>query len=291
MSLPRSRVLVIGPGRVGTVVAAALARGHRIVGAAGGSQASRDRFAARLAGTRTAQDPVALAPEADLILVTTPDDAVERVVTALVTADVVGEGHRVVHLSGAQGLAPLRRAALAGAHVAACHPAQTVPSADASPDVLVGAAWAVTAAAGDRPWAHDLVVQLGGDPHDLDEDVRTLYHAALVVGANAAGAVTAVARQLLLAARVDDPGGFLRPLMEASVANVLRDGASALTGPVVRGDAGTVARHLAALDADLPSAADAYRHLTAVILGQVRAALSDHDAAALTAALEAKGNR
>jgi predicted short-subunit dehydrogenase-like oxidoreductase (DUF2520 family) len=82
-----------------------------------------------------------------------------------------------------------------------------VPSTD--PDLLVGTAWAVTAAAADLGWARDLVVDLGGDPHDVPDDVRVLYHAGLAVGGNAVGAAVAVARQLLLAARVDDPAAFL----------------------------------------------------------------------------------
>jgi predicted short-subunit dehydrogenase-like oxidoreductase (DUF2520 family) len=113
------------------------------------------------------------------------------------------------------------------------------------------------------------VEAIGGDPHDVPDDRRVLYHAALTVGSNTVGAAVAVARSLLLAARVDDPRAFLDPLVAASVANVLADGASALTGPVVRGDVGTVRAHLQALDADLPDLGRAYRDLSRVLLGQV----------------------
>ncbi|HEX9888252.1 MAG TPA: Rossmann-like and DUF2520 domain-containing protein [Nitriliruptorales bacterium] len=283
------RVLIVGPGRVGTTLGAALARSHRVIGAAGGSQASRERFAARIAGARTAADPADLVGAAQLVVLATPDDALVPVVTDLVRVDALGPAHRVVHVSGAQGLAPLRRAELAGARIAACHPAQTIPSPDTSPEMLVGVPWAVTAGSQDRAWARCLVRDLGGDPHDVDDDVRPLYHAALVVGSNAAGAVTAVARQLLLAARVEDPAAFLRPLIQASVTNVLRDGAAALTGPVVRGDAGTVARHVEALATDLPHLADAYGHLTEVVLAQVRATLTDDQITALRAAVHREG--
>jgi predicted short-subunit dehydrogenase-like oxidoreductase (DUF2520 family) len=121
----------------------------------------------------------------------------------------------------------------------------------------------------------------------VPDAARGLYHAGLTVASNAVGAAVAVARQLLLAARIDDPGAFLAPLVERSVANVLTDGASALTGPVVRGDTGTVARHLAVLEADVPGLSAAYRDLTRVLLGRVRAQLPPATAAELDALLDA----
>lgn len=282
-------VVVVGPGRVGTTLAVALSRaGFRVVGAAGGSEASRARFTDHVAGARTAADPAELVPRAGTVLVTTPDDAIEPVVTGLAVADALREGQRVVHVAGSRGLAVLRRAELAGCRVAACHPAQTVPGTPVDPDTFVGAAWAVTCAAADRPWAVDLVEATGGDAHVVSDDRRVLYHAGLTVGSNTVGAAVAVARQLLVAARVDDPGAFLGPLVEASVANVLRDGAGALTGPVVRGDVGTVTAHLEQLDADLPSSAAAYRDLSRALLAQVAPAL-DPDTRARLEALLAPG--
>lgn len=269
-------VVVVGPGRVGTALAVALGRaGLRVVGAAGGSQGSRERFAAHVAGARTAEDPVELVPRAGTVLVTTPDDVIDDVVTALAVADAFVEGQRVVHVAGSRGLDVLRRAALAGCRVAACHPAQTVPGTHVDPDTFVGAAWAVTCAEADRPWAVDLVEATGGDAHPVPDDRRVLYHAALTVGSNTVGAAVAVARQLLVAAKVDDPAAFLAPLVRTSVDNVLADGAAALTGPVVRGDTGTVAAHLDQLDADLPSLAAAYRHLSLALLGEVAPGLDE----------------
>jgi predicted short-subunit dehydrogenase-like oxidoreductase (DUF2520 family) len=268
------RVAVLGPGRVGTLLAVACVRaGHRVVGIGGGSRESRARLADRIAGARPDADAAAAVAGAELVLLTVPDDALEEVVTALTVADAIGPGHRLVHVAGSRGLGVLRRAALAGARVAACHPAMTVPRGSTDPDLLVGVAWAVTAPPEDRSWPHDLVVDLGGDPHDVDDDARRLYHAGLALGANAVGAAVVLARRLLLAARLDAPQAFLGPLVEASVGNALAHGAEALTGPVVRGDLGTVAGHLEELDRDLPELADGYRHLSRVILGQVRPGL------------------
>jgi hypothetical protein len=85
------------------------------------------------------------------VILATPDDVLAQVVTDLARADAFAEGQRVVHVSGSQGLAVLERAALAGARVAACHPAQTVPAGTPDPDVFVGSAWAVTCRSIDRP--------------------------------------------------------------------------------------------------------------------------------------------
>lgn len=281
------RVAVIGPGRVGTLLTVSLARaGWRPVAVAGGGTEARERVAALVAGCRPYASAADAVRGADLVVLATPDDALEQVVTDLARHDAVHEGQRVVHVAGSVGLAPLRRARLAGAGVAACHPAMTVPAGAHDPELLVGAPWAVTARSGDRDWARDLVVDLGGDPHDVPDEVRGLYHAGLAIGSNAAAAAVVVARQLLLAARVEDPATFLAPLVRRSVDNALDRGAAALTGPVVRGDVGTVAGHLAALASDVPELQVAYRDLTRVLLDRVRAELSPSAAAELDALLD-----
>ena len=254
---PRLRVGVVGTGRAGAVLGAALARaGHPVVAAYAVSETSRLRAEALLPGVPLLPVPEVVAA-ADLVLLTVPDDAIAEVADGLARDDALTEGQRVVHLAGAHGTAPLRRAALAGARVAACHPAMTVPSGSSDPDLLVGVAWAVTAAPADRGWAEELVRDLGGDAHAVAEQDRVLYHAGLVLASNAVGAAIVTARRLLLAARVTDPAAFLAPLARASLDATLAGGAEALTGPVVRADVGTVAAQLAAVASDLPELAAA----------------------------------
>lgn len=285
--MTRFRTAVIGPGRVGSTVARALVRGgHRVVAATDGGGGSARALAEQVAGCRVAADAVTAVADADLVLVTVPDDRIEDVVTAVARADGWRPQHRVVHCSGARGMQPLRLASLAGAGTAACHPAQTVP-ADADVDVLLGVPWAVTCEPGDLDWAEEVVRATGGDPFALAEESRALYHAGLAVGSNAVAAATAVARQLLLAAGVTHVERVLAPLATASARNVARDGASALTGPVVRGDSGTVEGHLEALDLDLPRLAQAYRALQGVVLDQVAATLEAPARDRLTALLAA----
>ena len=287
--MSRRRVGLVGPGRVGTLVAHALvAAGAVVTRVAGGSEASRARLRSGLAGVR--EVPVDdVADGVDLVVIATPDVAIADVVDRLVRADALDASHGVVHLAGVHGTAPLRRAGLAGARIAALHPATTVPAGSRDPALLHGVAWAVTAPSADRGWAGAIVTDLGGDPFDVPEDSRVRYHAALALASNAVGAAVVAARRALIASGVAAPDRLLAPIAHASVDATAAAGATALTGPVVRGDTATVAAHLAALGADLPEVADAYRALSRAILVTVRPSLPDDVAADLDALLRADG--
>lgn len=275
------RAAIVGPGRLGTLVAHALtASGTPVVRVAGGSDASRARLRDGLAGVRdVALDEVAQGVE--LLVIATPDAAIEQVVDRLVRGGALDESHAVIHLAGVHGTAPLRRAGLAGARIAALHPATTVPSGATDPALLHGVAWAVTTVAGDRDWAHGLVRDLGGDPFDVPDEARVRYHAALTVASNTVGAAVVTARHLLRSAGVEDAGRLIAPIARAGVDAAAAGGAAALTGPVVRGDVATVRAHLDAIAPDLPEIAAAYRALSRAVLLAVRPALDPSIAMAL----------
>ena len=276
---------VLGPGRVGTTLALALASSpdHEVRVVAGRGKDALRAFATALPGVEVVP-PAFL--DTDLVLVAVPDDALVPVVRQAVAADAVVPGSRWVHVVGSAGAGALHAARLAGARVAACHPAQTFPDPATALRTLPGTTWAVTAAPSDRGWASDLVRDLGGVPLLVPEDRRSLYHAALTVGANGATSVVALARDLLLAVGVRDPGALLEPLVVAAARNGATQGVAALTGPVRRGDAGTVRAHLADLAVAMPEAVGAYRALAELAVGQsARAGLSDEAVAALRDAL------
>jgi predicted short-subunit dehydrogenase-like oxidoreductase (DUF2520 family) len=289
MNAPRLRVALVGPGRMGTLVAHALAAtGQRVVQVSGGSDAARADLCASIAGLKDV--PLhEVTRDVDLVVLAVPDAAIAPLVDELVRSDLLDERHALVHLSGALGLAPLRRAGLAGARVAACHPAMTAPRGSRDPALLVGVPWAITAAPADRAFAHDLVTALGGDPTDVDESQRVLYHAALATASNAVGAAVVTARRLLGLAGVERPEAILSPLVAASVEAALAGGAAALTGPVVRGDVATVAAHLAAMTSDMPELAEAYRAQARSILATVRVALPAATSAELEVLLAEPG--
>lgn len=275
-----AQVAVIGPGRVGTALAMALPSDRYAVSAvAGRGEASLRRFSERLPSA-VPSDPTSAARDADLVLVTVSDDALDATVRAIARDEGVAEGSHWVHCAGLRGLDALRPAVLAGARAAACHPAQTLPDPDRAGERLDGAAWAVTARPADQRWACDLVADLGGVAHLVDEGARALYHAGLVVGANGLSAVVSLARDLLLAAGVDDPEAFLGPLVVAAAQGAAESGAAALTGPVRRGDARTIAAHLEELSVAFPEATETYRALGRLALGYARRAGLDRQAAA-----------
>jgi predicted short-subunit dehydrogenase-like oxidoreductase (DUF2520 family) len=285
------RVAVVGPGRVGTALAMALPRpAYEVVAVTGRGQVRLAAFLARVPGVKI-RPLVSVAKDADLVLVCVPDDTLAQVVRGVAKADGIRAASRWVHTSGGFGTEVLRPAQLAGAHVAACHPAMTFPDPDRGLERLPGASWAVTAdSERDLAWARALVADLQGRPVIVPAHARTLYHAGLAMGSNATAAVVTLARDLLLGAGIPDPNAFLGPLATTSARNAAEHGPEALTGPVRRGDAGTVARHLMELRAVMPEAVDAYVAVSNLALRYARrAGLDDEAVAAVAEVLEDGG--
>jgi predicted short-subunit dehydrogenase-like oxidoreductase (DUF2520 family) len=252
-------VAVIGAGRVGTAFGVRLRRaGHRIVAVAG-----RSETAARVRSHLPAVpvlSPADAARRAEVALIATPDDAIVSTCEAIVAEGGVTTGSVVAHVSGATSLDALRAAEELGATVLSVHPLQTLPDVETAIERLVGCPIAVTArtpagaALGER-----LALDVGGRPFALEDGAKALYHAAAVFASNYLVAVTALARDAGVAAALEDPVGLLGPLQAATLENLAAMGPErALTGPVVRGDAGTVARHLEALTAAVPAAVGPY---------------------------------
>jgi len=253
-----TRVGVVGAGRVGAVVAAALqAAGHEITAVAGESAASRTRIETLLP-TVHVDKPTAVARSCDLLLLTVPDDMLANVVTMLAASGALHRDQYVVHTSGKHGLAVLEPAAAVGAHVLAMHPAMTFTGTDVDLDRLPGCVFGVTGEPATRSLAETLVADLGGRMVTVEEDRRTLYHAGLAHGANHLVTLVAQAMDLLRASGADDPAGTLRPLLTAALDNALTYGDAALTGPIVRGDVETVRAHLLDVAATSPATLESY---------------------------------
>ncbi|GHJ12626.1 MULTISPECIES: Rossmann-like and DUF2520 domain-containing protein [unclassified Micromonospora] len=260
LAFPRTLTVgVLGAGRVGAVLGAALAAaGHRVVAASGASGASRARLALLLPQTPHRAAPAVARAATDLLLVAVPDDALAAVVADLAATGALRPGQVVAHTSGAHGLAVLAPAAAAGARPLALHPAMTFTGTPDDLSRLAGSSYGVTAPAELRPFAARLVADLGGVPEWVGEADRPLYHAALAHGANHLVTVVNDAADRLRDAGVDRPEKVLAPLLRAALENALRLGDDALTGPVSRGDAGTVRRHLDRLAATAPESVPAY---------------------------------
>lgn len=272
-------------GRAAGVVAAAWQRaGHMVEQVSARSELSRLRVEALLPSSRVVA--VEDVPEGmDLVLVGVPDDAI-----ALLVADMAHRaqpGQIWCHLAGRYGIEVFAPLDAVDVIPCALHPVMTFTGTSIDIARLVGCPFGVTAPDPYRALAQTLVIETGGEPVWVPEEGRARYHAALALSANSLAVLAVQAQELLRAAGVEDDGQLLAPLLHATVDNALRMGHAALTGPVARGDVGSVSAHLETIaEISLP-AADAYRSLARLITDQALAAgLLDMDqAAALLAAL------
>jgi predicted short-subunit dehydrogenase-like oxidoreductase (DUF2520 family) len=254
MAEQQRTVALIGPGRAGTTIALALLeQGWEVVGVAGRAPDAPSTTAAVACLASRPALISEVARGAALVIIATPDRAIEQVIATAEPA--IEPGALVVHLAGSRGLdvfaGLLERRT--GVRVGALHPLQSFPSATAGIERLAGA-WA--AVAGD-PGVADLARSLGLRPFELADSDRSRYHAAAVVASNHLVALLGQVERLAVTAGV--PFEAFGPLVFASVENAFALGpADALTGPVARGDLTTVEQHLRDLD---PAERDAYRAL------------------------------
>jgi predicted short-subunit dehydrogenase-like oxidoreductase (DUF2520 family) len=254
----RLDVGVVGSGRVGAVLGAALRRaGHKVVAASGVSDASRARAAALLPGVPLL--PVEeVVGRAELVLLAVPDDALTDLVAGLASTRGWQAGQLVVHTSGRHGLEVFEAARDQHVLGLALHPAMTFTGTALDLDRLADCCFGVTAPEPLRPVAEALVLEIGSEPVWVEQEMRPLYHAALAHGANHLVTLIAQSLQALTAAGVEQPARVLGPLVAAALDNALRAGDAALTGPVARGDAGTVAEHLRQLQSLTPDIRPTY---------------------------------
>lgn len=263
MALPSlsagSRFAIVGAGRVGVSTGILLQNaGHKIVGCAARSSASLER-AVRYLGCPSSTDAAEIVGDADCVIIATPDDAV-----VAVAEDLAGAGLRTgtiaYHTAGSMGVAPLRPLQETGVRTLAVHVLQSIPDIDLGVERIPGSWFGVTCDDDLKDWAGGLVSELGGRPIWIAEEARALYHAAAVIASN-----YLVALAVLVRTTGQSVEPYL-PLMEGTLANIEALGvADALTGPVVRGDVGTLRRHVEAL-AGTPEVASAYRVLAGVAL-------------------------
>jgi predicted short-subunit dehydrogenase-like oxidoreductase (DUF2520 family) len=245
---------LVGPGRAGTAVGLALTRvGWTCRAVAGRRVDAPSTVAAASKLAAPAVERHDAGKLADLVVVATPDREISSA-----ASDVAGglePGALVVHLSGALALDALDglRAARPDVEIGALHPLQSLPDAEVCAVRLAGSWCAVEGGARVDALAADLGLRV----FHVASDQRRLYHAAASVASNH---LVALLGQLeRLAGAADVPFEAYLALVRATLDNVADLGpAGALTGPVSRGDAATVAGHLTSLP---PDEAATYRAL------------------------------
>jgi len=190
---------------------------------------------------------------ADAFFLAAPDDSLASLAQQLAATGMIVEGAVCFHASGALPSSVLKPVAAAGALVASLHPLKSFADAAASADSLAGTPCVIEGAQEACDLLSEAVRAIGGQPIALRMSTRAkaIYHAGTTLASNALVALAEVAVLCLEQAGLTRPQALecLVPLMTSSVNNLGKLGpVAALTGPISRGDVGTVARHLAALE-------------------------------------------
>jgi predicted short-subunit dehydrogenase-like oxidoreductase (DUF2520 family) len=262
------RLGIIGAGRVGASFILALRSSVDRIGIYCSTTASTQQKAAALA-VMPYDDPAALVNDCDVVFITTGDDAVEMISRTLADAGVVPqpEGTVVFHCSGSLGLAPLASLAAMGFHTGSLHPLQSVavPAAAQLRNIYM-------AVDGDaRACAVGTAIAAAAGSHifHVPEQERPLYHAAACFCSNYVVTAAAIAQQLMARwmPSMYDAAQALQPLLAGTLDNLMNQEVwqQALTGPVSRGDIGTVQKHAACLPPQLTEAYCSFAAVTAML--------------------------
>ena len=256
------RIAFIGAGTVGTALAVRLKeKGYSIVAVASGSLKSAQNLAKMVFGCRVYADKQAAVDDAELIFITTPDDAIPKVVAELKWRP----GQMVVHCSGADSVDVLEPARKSGALVGTFHPLQTFANVTRAIENMSGSTFALEGDPKLLPILRQMATDLEGHWIELKPGDKVLYHAAAVMACNYFVTLVKLSTDLWQTFGVSSEQATqaLVPLLQGTVNNLEKIGLpNCLTGPVARGDIGTISKHIAALKKAAPAALPVYRQLT-----------------------------
>jgi len=259
-----TKITIIGMGKVGTAVGYLLkSAGYAVVAVAGRSDASIASGAKYTGGTPHA-NPAQAAAKASCIFITTTDDAIKPVCDTISMEGAVGPDKIVVHMSGAGGLDLLESARASGAFVASIHPIQTFATIDSAIDTIPGSSFGITAQEEIKAWCLQVVKDLGGIPFFITEEDKPLYHAAACIASNYLVTLINIVVEIYQSiglSREESINAFW-PLVVGTIKNIPLHGTiQALTGPIARGDVGTVQKHHEAFRNKLPHLLSFYQEM------------------------------
>lgn len=255
------RIGFVGAGRVGIPLARAFARaGWPVTAVASRDPKRRAAFRTQVPDAKGFAEPAAVLDESDLIFLTVPDDAIAPIAAEL----RLYSGQALVHTSGLLDAAVLGPAMAAGTGAGSFHPLVAfadAADADRALDALAGATIAVDGDDSVVALLAELAEAIGARPVRLPPGAKPAYHAAAVLAAGGFTALLDAIAELGRGAGLEERVALAvyAPLIRQTLANAERLGiAAALTGPMVRGDEGTVRAHLAAMADLAPGARELY---------------------------------
>ena len=262
MALSRgSTVGIVGAGFVGGSLAIAMSeRGYGVTAVASRRVSSARSLAERIAGCRAYEFAQEVADASEVVFVTTPDDLIAPVVGALSWRS----GQGVVHCSGAATLEVLEVAARQGALAGAFHPLQAFSSIEDGARSLPGTTFGIDGNEEMRTYLQEVALAVGGTAVFIKAEDKTLYHASGVLMGNLLTVLGAVAAQMWdhIGSTRAEGVTALAPMMRQVSRNLETSGIpGALAGPYVRGDLGTVQKHLTALSSRAPDILPLYCEL------------------------------
>lgn len=217
----RLGVGIIGAGRVGPVLGAALAgAGHALTGISAISEASRDRAAAMLPAVPVLEVPRVI-ERSELVLLAVPERELPALVEGLAATGAWQAGQLVVHTAPGHGTGILAPATAAGAIPLAIHPAMSFTGTSLDLARLAEAWFAVTAPAPVQPIGQALVVEMGGEPVLVAEADRPAYAEAVATVSAFSPRIIEQAVGLLAGIGIESPGSVLGPLARSSLEDAL----------------------------------------------------------------------
>lgn len=281
----------IGAGTVGSALAIRLSsKGYPVVAVSSRSQTSARNLASQIAGCQAVSENQYVAEAAELIFITTPDDAIPSVVAGVQWHS----GQSVVHCNGADSTEVLEPAKKQGARVGAFHPLQTFASVRQAIDNIPGSTFAIEAQEPLLSTLKEMATALDGHWVELKASDKVLYHAAAVIACNYMVTLVKLATDLWQTFSIPPQQATraLLPLIQGTINNINNVGIPrCLTGPIARGDTGTITKHLNALQKAAPTLLPVYRELglQTIPVALAKGKIDEHKAEELQAILKQSG--
>ncbi len=278
----------IGAGTVGTALSVSLSnKGYPVVAVSSRSQTSARNLARAISGCLPVSSNQAVADAAELVFITTPDDTIAPVVSQIKWH----KGQSVIHCSGADSTDILQPARKLGAYVGVFHPLQAFANVRQAIENMLGSTFALEAEEPLLKTLKDMATALDGRWIELKASDKVIYHASAVIACNYLVTLVKLAADLWQTFDIPrhQATQALLPLIRGTIHNIDTAGIpQCLTGPIARGDTGTIRKHLHALQKVAPSLLSTYRELglQTIPIALAKGRINQHQAEELKAILK-----
>ncbi len=257
--------VIVGCGKVGTILARQMqSSGYPLLGLASRSLSSAKKVADETGTKRFSTIPWEVTPSADIVFITTPDGSIQEACREIAENKGFKQNAVVLHCSGALPSTILAPAKTCGASIGSMHPLQSFASSNVDANPFKGIIAAIEGEENAIHAARKIAADLEATSLTIKTDAKTLYHAAAVVASNYLVALQDLAFKLLQISGIPEKRAFqvLGPLINGTLSNIEKVGTvKALTGPIARGDAETVKKHVDEIGSMAPEFLTLYRTL------------------------------